>query len=317
MRALIFTLAINIGLLQGFTKYILTAIFYIFNESFQSFMFNIPYYTESLLTGTSFVFLFAFFIEILPVLSSNVILKHIYSHIDSYRKAIGNESCMLKNAIDELQSKSKKMINQPNVYVRDLQTINAYSLDGSTLIVTKGLIEKMSATESAAVIAHELGHGVHKDTIVKMMMHLMNMPFYGIFKFFTYPLRIPKNLNDCIKIFISIIVIHFVILRAEPLAMGIPLFLITRVVLEIPVLVLSRLDERMSEFAADRYVCTIGLGYPLLTALKKLKQEDWDEGVFYRLLNGHPRIDQRIGQIEHWLSNNKSSIRPEMEMARA
>lgn len=52
------------------------------------------------------------------------------------------------------------------IEVIDLATPNAFALPGGSILVTRGLIEKVgSAEEMAAVVAHEIGHVHHRDSM--------------------------------------------------------------------------------------------------------------------------------------------------------
>lgn len=69
-----------------------------------------------------------------------------------------------RTALDTLVAKLSTAAGRPDgfeVVVSDWGLVNAFAVPGETIVLTKGLIEKSSATpELAGVIAHEMGHGL-------------------------------------------------------------------------------------------------------------------------------------------------------------
>jgi len=64
-------------------------------------------------------------------------------------------------------------IPTPKIYIIDDHSLNAfatgYSPKNSAVAITKGLLEKLDKSELEAVMAHEFGHILHRDTRVMLM----------------------------------------------------------------------------------------------------------------------------------------------------
>ena len=61
----------------------------------------------------------------------------------------------------------------PAFYLLDDNDVNAWCLPDGTILVTRGAIKKLSANQMAAVLAHELGHGVARHGAEKITIKLL------------------------------------------------------------------------------------------------------------------------------------------------
>ncbi len=78
-------------------------------------------------------------------------------------------------------------IPTPNLYILYREKgLNAFALgtnkNNATVILTKGLVDKLEKSELEAVIAHEVAHILHKDTRLMMIITLL----IGFFSYFGY-----------------------------------------------------------------------------------------------------------------------------------
>lgn len=59
-------------------------------------------------------------------------------------------------------------------FVSDSQEVNACALPGGLVTVNEGLLEKATDDELAGVMAHEIGHVIHRDSL-RMLVHTMGI----------------------------------------------------------------------------------------------------------------------------------------------
>jgi STE24 endopeptidase len=157
-----------------------------------------------------------------------------------------------------------------------------------TIVLYDTLIESMTPDEICAVFAHEMGHGLHKDTLKNQILTFVQMMILSVLAWLT--LRTPALFNafgfDRVNYGFAIILI----MSAE-FALIAPLFGL-----------LANWLSRRAEYRADAQAVEEGYGAALISALKKLTRENFGElapSPLLVLLNySHPTLSQRIAAIE-------------------
>ncbi len=160
-----------------------------------------------------------------------------------------------------------------------------------TIVLYDNLVNAMTPDEICAVFAHELGHGIHKDTLKLQIVNMLNFvlisllawgavsyePFYTEFGF-------------------------------EGLNYGFA-FLLINVGLGILTPFIGIMTNAMSrrfEYSADRQAVAEGYGEAMIPALKKLAKDNFahlSPSPLYVILEySHPPIDKRIAAIERELN---------------
>ena len=111
-----------------------------------------------------------------------LIAPHIIEALYGVREADPIRYSWLYEVVDRLSKKSG--IKRPKVMIADLLIPNAFAygspLTGNKIAVTRGLLTTLSKDEVEAVIGHELGHIVHKDVVVMMLVSLIPAVLYYI-----------------------------------------------------------------------------------------------------------------------------------------
>lgn len=157
-----------------------------------------------------------------------------------------------------------------------------------TIVLYDTLVAAMTTDEILAVFAHEMGHGLHKDTLKNHILTFLQMLVLGLLAWAT--LRYPKifrpfgfegvNYGFAVLLMLSV---EFALLS--------PLF----------GLVMSWFSRR-AEYRADRQAVKEGYGPALVSALKKLAKENFSDlspsPVLVALEYSHPPLSQRIAAIE-------------------
>ena len=157
-----------------------------------------------------------------------------------------------------------------------------------TIVLYDTLVAAMTTDEILAVFAHEMGHGLHKDTLKNHILTFLQMLVLGLLAWAT--LRYPQifrsfgfegvNYGFAVLLMLSV---EFALLS--------PLF----------GLVMSWFSRR-AEYRADRQAVKEGYGPALVSALKKLAKENFSDlspsPVLVALEYSHPPLSQRIAAIE-------------------
>jgi STE24 endopeptidase len=194
----------------------------------------------------------------------------------------------LKDKIMEFAQKTGTSIKSISVMDASRRTkkLNAF-FSGfgkfKSIVLYDNLIEKMSSDEIVAVLAHEIGHGKHMDTLRNLLMALIQM---GIMLYF-------------LQLFLSweALSISF---GFETVNIGFGLILFSvflspiDILLDVPLSAISR----WAEYRADGYAKENGYKEAMITALKRLAQENFanltPHPLMVKMTYSHPPISQRI-----------------------
>ncbi|MBQ5991662.1 MAG: M48 family metallopeptidase [Clostridia bacterium] len=156
-----------------------------------------------------------------------------------------------------------------------------------TIVLYDTLVESMTPDEIVAVFAHELGHGLHKDTLKNQLLTFFEMLILGFLAWGTLkilPLFTAFGFQDINYGFALI-----VIMSAE-FALLAPLFGL-----------LANWFSRRAEYRADAHAVKEGYGEALISALKKLARQNYSDPapspVLVALTYSHPTLAQRIDAI--------------------
>ncbi|MBQ7058929.1 MAG: M48 family metallopeptidase [Firmicutes bacterium] len=163
-----------------------------------------------------------------------------------------------------------------------------------TIVLYDTLVASMTPDEICAVFAHELGHGLHKDTLRNQILTFLQMIVLGVLAWLT--LRTPDMFLsfgfDKVNYGFALILI----MGAE-FALISPLFAL-----------LINYFSRKAEYLADRQAVKEGYGAELISALKKLARQNFSElspdPLLVKLEYSHPPLSARIDAIEKSLANH-------------
>ena len=156
-----------------------------------------------------------------------------------------------------------------------------------TIVLYDTLVQSMTADEICAVFAHELGHGLHKDTLKNQILTFVQMLILGVLAWLT--LRTPDIFQafgfDRVNYGFALILIMSV-----EFALIAPLFGLA-----------VNWHSRRAEYRADAQAVKEGYGNALISGLKKLAKENFADLSPYPLLvkleYSHPTLSQRIDAI--------------------
>jgi STE24 endopeptidase len=194
----------------------------------------------------------------------------------------------LKDKIMEFAQKTGTSIKSISVMDASRRTkkLNAF-FSGfgkfKSIVLYDNLIEKMSSDEIVAVLAHEIGHGKHMDTLRNLLMALIQM---GIILYF-------------LQLFLSWEALSMSFgFETVNIGFGLILFSVflspIDILLDVPLSAISR----WAEYRADGYAKENGYKEAMITALKRLAQENFanltPHPLMVKMTYSHPPISQRI-----------------------
>jgi len=137
------------------------------------------------------------------------------------------------------------------------------------------------------VLAHELGHGLHKDVLKRQIMNFGNMLLMGVTVWLSvrYPQIHEAFGFDGINYGFAYILLGLGLGLLNPL-----------------IGLVMNAYSRMAEFRADRQAVQEGYGPAMITALKKLAKENFahlaPSRLYVVLEYSHPPLSQRIAAVE-------------------
>ncbi len=157
-----------------------------------------------------------------------------------------------------------------------------------TIVLYDTLLQQMTPDEICAVFAHEMGHGLHKDTLRNQIFTAVQMLILAALAWLT--LRTPEL---CPAFGFAGVNYGFALL----LIMSVEFALIA------PLLGLAvNAFSRRAEYRADAQAAAEGYGPALISGLKKLARENFADlapsPLLVKLEYSHPTLSQRIEAIE-------------------
>lgn len=194
-----------------------------------------------------------------------------------YNKAFANDSDMVKS------------IHLKIIYD---DSANAYAIGRKTICITSGLL-KLPDDCILGILAHEVGHIVHKDSEIQMMIGGANI-------FISVCLFIIK----LVVLFVTFLISLFALESRNKIIAGITMFLgvITSVLIYLwskICMLFLKASMRANEYYADEYAYQIGFGYALAKALDRISNDTIVENSFLKALNEtHPNVHDRIARLQ-------------------
>lgn len=200
----------------------------------------------------------------------------------------------------ELKDKITALLEKNGYKVRAIQVMdasrrstksNAYFTGFGkmkTIVLYDTLVQSMTPDEICAVFAHEMGHGLHKDTLKNQILNGVQMLAIAVLAWLT--VRTPEIFTafgfDKLNYGFALLLIMSV-----EMALFAPLFSL-----------LTNWHSRRAEYRADAQAVQEGYGEALGSALKKLARENFSDlapdPLLVKLEYSHPTLSQRLTAID-------------------
>ena len=208
----------------------------------------------------------------------------------------------------ELKDRLTALLEKHGYHVRAIQVMdasrrttksNAYFTGFGkmkTIVLYDTLVNQMTPDEICAVFAHELGHGLHHDTLRNQFLTFLQMLIIGVLAWLTlrstglYPTFGFDGVNYGFAI---------ILIMSAEFALIAPLFGL-----------LVNWFSRKAEYRADEQAVKEGYGEALVEGLKKLSRENLSDlspsPLLVKLTYSHPTLSQRITAIEKLQNGQKT-----------
>lgn len=166
-----------------------------------------------------------------------------------------------------------------------------------TIVLFDTLISRMTTDEICAVFAHELGHGLHHDTLRNQILTSVQMLIIAVLAWLTLRSTViyPPFGFDGVNYGFAMILIMSV-----EFALIAPLFGL-----------LTNWFSRRAEYRADGQAVKEGYGEELVSGLKKLAKENFAElapsPLLVKLEYSHPPLSERITAIDKLQNGQKTA----------
>lgn len=200
----------------------------------------------------------------------------------------------------ELKAKLISLLEKNGYQVRDIKVMDAskrstksnayFSGFGKmkTIVLYDTLLASATADEICAIFAHEMGHGLHKDTLKNQALSLLNICLLALLLWLTVR-------TESIYGFFGFASVNYGL--AFLLMMEVEMALIS------PLLgLLTNWHSRRAEYRADAQAVKEGYGPALISGLKKLSKENFSNlspsPLLVKLTYSHPPLSERIAAIE-------------------
>ncbi len=217
---------------------------------------------------------------------------------------IGNKFTPLEEG--ELRTRLMDLLESHGYKVRDIKVmdasrrttkLNAYFTGfGSTktIVLFDNLVEAMTPDEICAVFAHELGHGINRDTLKMQIMNIGNFLIMAVMAWVSvsFPAIHSAFGFTAINYGFAIVLTGIFLSLSNPISsMAINAY------------------SRRAEYRADRQAVSEGYGEAMICALKKLARENFAElaptRVSVLLEYSHPPLSDRIEAVEQLLNDKE------------
>ena len=232
----------------------------------------------------------AFSIVLTMIMLLIVFLYPVFSKI--FNKFTPLEDGELKDRLTELLNKNGYQVKEIKVMDASKRStkMNAYFAGFGkmkTIVLYDTLKEAMTTDEICAVFAHEMGHGLHKDTLKGQVTTFIQMFILSAMAWLT--VRTPELFTDFGFDKINYGFAMIVILNVG-FAFIMPVFGL-----------ITNYFSRKREYRADEQAVKEGYGEALISALKKLAKSNYanlsPDPLVVKLTYSHPALSQRIDAI--------------------
>ena len=188
-------------------------------------------------------------------------------------------------------------VEQIKLMIADSKDANAQAMGYSTLIVTRGLLKDATKEELQAVLAHEVAHMYHKDSLMLMVLVFSSLAtrifmwLYWVYSiiagFIAKTWGKQNNLINFIGLF--------------PLLVFLPIVVFNWLggwLLKICLL----LHSRRCEYRADRFAADLGYTEGLVSFLERIDQlQESKNSLLGMIFASHPAAMKRIDRLNNYV----------------
>lgn len=211
------------------------------------------------------------------------------------------EAAYIQDILRDIEAAARDIpdleIPELHVYISGQMQLNAFSIGRGSIVIMRPLLQALDRDEVRGVLAHEIGHLVHRDTI------------WGLLRFAA------ASVGQTAIQFLSLIASGFAFLALIPLFgflfIWMSLFVNAIIyglqfILQIPASLLALCGSRQNEYDADAFAVKLGFGPGLYRALLVLSNGATDNMTLsQRLQSTHPVTRDRLKRIVEIMNGEK------------
>lgn len=219
------------------------------------------------------------------------------------RKPNSLEAAYIQDILMDIEAAARDVpdleIPELHVYISGQMQLNAFSIGRGSIVIMRPLLQALDRDEVRGVLAHEIGHLVHRDTI------------WGLLRFAA------ASVGQTAIQFLSLIASGFAFLALIPLFgflfIWMSLFINAIIyglqfILRIPASLLALCGSRQNEYDADAFAVKLGFGPGLYRALLVLSNGATDNMTLsQRLQSTHPVTRDRLKRIVEIMNGEKQA----------
>lgn len=225
--------------------------------------------------------------------------ERIARHLLRLQRPLPHELAVLTPVWREVTARAGVDGSRYQLWIEDSVDINALASAGHIVGVTRHALERLSHSQLAAVLAHELGHHTGGHAWAGLLGHWYGLPARTAWRALTrLRVRASRSLSPTAALVI-VAMAGYLTYYTLAATYGLPLLL-----LALPWLAAA--VGRRAELHADAHAARLGFA-PMLAALlhQNLAEEERDTprgaGLLNRLLSGHPDHRTRLHHLQQYL----------------
>lgn len=238
------------------------------------------------------LFLAAILLIISAVLSRGSVMQYFLCKVNQCRRPGEEEKLRLRRIFTNICRKAGIDEGKYRLYMCAMPGWNAFAIGNNHIAVTTSLYEYFSDRELMGIMAHELGHIQHKDTVYLTMKLSMEWIGQLVIRFYSIVVLVLQIFRfiPVLNIFIAFVTLFF----------SIQIYFF-QIFMQLPLWFTERFLSRRQEYAADQYACEIGLGEELYEGLYKISLREERRSFFQRLTSTHPETKSRLKKIRSYV----------------
>lgn len=236
--------------------------------------------------------------------------ERYFALLQRARPAGSREKTRLQPLVDEVSKISG--IYPKRLLISPAKDVNASALGVSTLIINKGIMDKMNDDQLKAIIGHEISHLKHGDSERIIIEHA----FSAVSDFIVWCVSIIfafiRGINERISVSFGIvgIIIGFGLILASLFLSGLIFIPVLAKLIDNRILSLFALKQsREAEYRADAFGATVSSPSTMLSALELVENEYGEQALnfFERLMQSHPPIGYRLDRLHDMVESHNET----------
>jgi Zn-dependent protease with chaperone function len=176
-----------------------------------------------------------------------------------------------------------------DVYVSNYPQPNAAAMGRHSIVVMRSLMQYLDRNELRGVLAHEVGHLAHRDTIWGLLRYSVSTTGQIAINFLviiSYAGSLLAFIPVVGLVFVWIVFVINLLIAA------------LQYLLRLPAQILSLCGSRRVEYEADAFAVSLGYGSDLYSALLKISRLEPERNLTQRVLSTHPLTRDRLKRIQ-------------------